>query len=199
MLFRSTKNNREITDVAFRLQITTTVDQIENLYWNLVFAYENVRVAQESLAFAQKTLADNQKQVQIGSLAPIEVVRAQNTVAADQQSLIQAQTNLDLQQLLMKNALSRTLQDPALASAEVIPTTTMALPQTEPVVPIEDLINDALQHRAELAESRIDLASREISGKALRNALLPTVDVFAYYGGAGAGGEGVVVGGADQH
>jgi outer membrane protein TolC len=117
------------------------------------------------------------------------VVRAQNTVAADQQSLIQAQTNLDLQQLLMKNALSRTLQDPALASAEVIPTTTMALPQTEPVVPIEDLINDALQHRAELAESRIDLASREISGKALRNALLPTVDVFAYYGGAGAGGD----------
>ena len=61
------------------------MDQIENLYWNLVFAYENVRVAQESLAFAQKTLSDNQKQVQIGSLAPIEVVRAQNTVAADQQ------------------------------------------------------------------------------------------------------------------
>src|SRR5207249_2377258 len=88
-LIRITKNNREITDVAFRLQITTTVDQIENLYWNLVFAYENVRVQQEALAFAQKTLSDNQKQVQIGSLAPIEVVRAQNTVAADQQSLVQ--------------------------------------------------------------------------------------------------------------
>jgi outer membrane protein len=188
-LIRITKNNREITDVAFRLQITTTVDQIENLYWNLVFAYENVRVAQESLAFAQKTLNDNQKQVQIGSLAPIEIVRAQNTVAADQQSLIQAQTNLDLQQLLMKNALSRNLQDPVLANAEVIPTTTMALPQQEPVAPTEDLVNQALQHRAELAESRIDLASREISGKALRNSLLPTVDVFAYYGGAGVGGD----------
>ena len=85
-LIRITKNNREITDVAFRLQIVTTVDQIENLYWNLVFAYENVKVANESIAFAQKTLSDNQKQVQIGSLAPIEVVRAQNTVAADQQS-----------------------------------------------------------------------------------------------------------------
>jgi len=66
------------------------VDQIENLYWNLVYAYENVRVAEESQAFAQKTLSDTQKQVQIGSLAPIEIVRAQNTVAADQQSLIQA-------------------------------------------------------------------------------------------------------------
>lgn len=188
-LIRITKNNREITDVAFRLQIVTTVDQIENLYWNLVYAYEDVKVQQEALAFAQKTLSDNQKQVQIGSLAPIEVVRAQNTVAADQQSLIQAQTNLDLQQLLMKNALSRTLQDPTLASAEVIPTSTMALPSQEPVVPTQDLINEALQHRPELAESRIDLASREISEKALKNSLRPTVDFFAYYGGSGAGGE----------
>jgi outer membrane protein len=188
-LIRITKNNREITDVAFRLQIITTVDQIENLYWNLVYAYENVKVQQEALAFAQKTLSDNRKQVQIGSLAPIEVVRAQNTVAADEQSLIQAQTNLDLQQLLMKNALSRTLQDPNLASAEVIPSTTMALPQQEPVVPTQDLVNEALQHRPELAESRIDLNSRELSEKALKNALLPTLDFFAYYGGAGAGGE----------
>src|SRR6266581_2629484 len=187
-LIRITKNNREITDVAFRLQIITTVDQIENLYWNLVFAYENVRVAQESLAFAQKTLSDNQKQVQIGSLAPIEVVRAQNTVAADQQSLIQAETNLDLQQLLMKNALSRSLQDPSLASAEVIPTSTMALPQQEPVVPTEDLINEALQHRAELAESRIDLSNRDLSTKAIKNSLLPSLDLFAYYGGSGLGG-----------
>jgi outer membrane protein TolC len=187
-LIRITRNNREISDVAFRLQIITTVDQIENLYWNLVFAYENVRVAQESLAFAQKTLSDTQKQVQIGSLAPIEVVRAQNTVAADQQTLIQAQTNLDLQQLLMKNALSRTLQDPTLASAEVIPTSTMALPAKEPVVPTEDLINDAMQHRAELAESRIDLNNREISTKAIKNSLLPSLDLFAYYGGSGTGG-----------
>lgn len=187
-IIQITKNNREITDVAFRLQIITTTDQIENLYWNLVYAYENVRVQQEALAFAQKTLSDTQKQVQIGSLAPIESVRAQNTVATDQQNLVQAQTNLDLQQLLMKNALSRTLQDPALANAEVIPTSTMALPQQEPVAPTEDLVNEALQHRAELAQSRIDLSNREISERALKNLLRPTLDLFAYYGGSGAGG-----------
>ena len=188
-LIQITKNDREITDVAFRLQIITTTDQIENLYWNLVYAYENVRVQQEAIAFAQKTLSDTQKQVQIGSLAPIETVRAQNTVATDEQNLVQAQTNLDLQQLLMKNALSRTLQDPQLASAEVIPTTTMALPQQEQIVPTEDLVNEALQHRAELAESRIDLSNREISERALKNFLRPTVDLFAYYGGSGAGGQ----------
>jgi len=183
------KNNREISDVAFRLQIITTVDQIENMYWDLVYAYENVRVQQEQLAFAQKTLSDNQKQVEIGTLAPIEVVRAQSTVATDQQTLTVALTNLELQQLLMKNALSRTLVDPVLADAEVIPTSTMELPAQAPVVPIQDLVNDALAHRPELAESRINLSNTEISNKAIRSALLPSVDLFAYYGGSGLGGK----------
>jgi outer membrane protein len=185
---RIAKNNREISDVAFRLQVITSVAQIENIYWDLVSAYENVRVQQDSLALAQKTLADNKKQVQIGTLAPIEVVRAQSIVATDQQALIVAQTNLELQQLLMKNALSRTLVDPRLAEAEVIPTSTMQVPADEPVVPIQDLINDALSHRAELAQSRIDSATRDLNSKSAKNALLPTLSLFAYYGGTGLGG-----------
>lgn len=186
---RIAQNNREISDVAFRLQIITTVDQIENLYWDLVFAYENVRVQQEALSFAERTLADNQKQVRVGTLPPIQVVSAQSTVSTDQQALILAQTNLELQELLMKNALSRTLEDPTLAGADVIPTSTMQLPEQEPVVPTQDLVNDALSHRAELAESRIDLSSRELNNKAVRNAMLPTLDLFAYYGGSGIGGD----------
>ena len=185
---RIAKNNREISDVAFRLQVITTVDQIENIYWDLVSAYENVRVQQDSLALAQKTLGDNKKQVEIGTLAPIEIVRAQSVVATDQQALIVAQTNLQLQQLLMKNALSRTLVDPAMAEAEVIPTSTTQVPANEPVVPVQDLINDALSHRAELAESRIDLANRDITNKSAKNALLPSLSLFAYYGGSGLGG-----------
>jgi len=183
------KNNREISDIAFRLQITTTVDQIENMYWDLVYAYENVRVQKEQLAFAQKTLSDSQKQVEIGTLAPIEVVRAQSAVASNQQTLTVALTNLQLQQLLMKNAISRALVDPVLADAEVIPTSTMELPAQEPVVPTQDLVNDALSHRPELAEQRINLSNTGISNKAIRSALLPSVDLFAYYGGAGLGGD----------
>ena len=182
------KNDREISDVAFRLQTITTVDQIENMYWDLVFAYENVKVQNENLAFAQKTLSDNKKQVEIGTLAPIEVVRAQSTVASDQQTLTLALTNLQLEQLLMKNALSRTLVDPRLADAEVIPTSTMEVPAQEPVVPTEELVNDALSHRPDLAEARINLTNTGISNKAIRNSLLPSVDLFAYYGGSGIGG-----------
>src|SRR2546430_1321305 len=182
------KNNRELSDVAFRLQIIDSVDQIENIYWDLVFAYENARVQNESLAFAQKTLSDTKKQVEIGSLAPIEVVRAQSTVATDQQLVTKARTDLELQQLLMKNAVTRTLKDPALATAEVIPTSTMDVPAQEPVVPIDDLISESLRHRPELVESRIDLNSRELSNKAVRSSLLPSLVLFAYYGGSGLGG-----------
>jgi len=186
---RIAKNNREISDVAFRLQVITTVDQIENMYWDLVFAYENVRVQQESLTYAQKALDDSKRQAQVGTVPPIQVVSSQSTVATDQQNLIVAQNNLQLQQLLMKNALSRSIEDPILAEADVIPTSTVQVPDQEPVIPVQDMINDALQHRAELVESRIDLNSRDISSKAVRNSLLPTLDAFAYYGGSGIGGD----------
>src|ERR1700733_16305612 len=185
---RIAKNDRELSDVAFRLQVITTVNQIQTMYWDLVYAYENARVQKESLAFAEKTLSDTKKKVEIGSLAPIEVVRAQSTLAQDQQTLTVALTNLQLEQLLMKNALSRTLRDQVLAGADVIPTSTMELPETEAVQPTQDLVADALRHRADLVESRIQLNTTEISNKAVRNALLPSVNLFAYYGGAGLGG-----------
>ena len=182
------KNNREISDVAFRSQAINTVAQIENIYWDLVSAYDDVRVKERSLALAQKTLSDNKKQVEIGTLAPIEVTRAESAVASGEQDLIVSQTNLQLQQLLMKNALTRNMTDAQLASAPVIPTSTMELPKQEPVVPIQDLISDALQHSPDLAQSRIDLTNRDITKRATRNELLPTVDLFAWYGASALAG-----------
>jgi len=182
------KNNREISDVAFRNQVMNTVSQIENIYWDLVSAYENVKVAENSLALSNKTLSDNQKHVQIGTLAPIEVVRAQSQVAASNQQLIVAQTSLQLQELLMKNAITRNMSNSMLATAHVIPTDTMSLPSTEPVEPIQDLINDAFSHRPELAQSRIDLVNRGITKKATRNALLPSLDLVAWYGSSALAG-----------
>ena len=186
---RIAKNNREISDVAFRLQVITTVDQVENMYWDLVFAFENVRVQEEALTYAQKALDDAKSQVKVGTAPPIQIVSTQSALATGQQNLIVAQNNLQLQQLLMKNALSRSIEDPVLAEADVVPTSAMQVPQQEPVVPIQDLINDALQHRAELVETRIDLNSRDISYKAVRNAMLPTLGAYAYYGGSGVGGD----------
>jgi len=182
------KNNRRISDAAFRLQIITTVNQIQNIYWDLVNAYEDVKVKERSIALANKTLSDNKKQVEIGTLAPIEVVRAQSAAASSQQDLIVSQTNLQLEQLLMKNAISRSLTDVHLADAEVIPTDTMEIPDKESLMATEELVSQALKSRDDLKESRIDLENRGITNRAAKNALLPTLDAFAYYGGAGVGG-----------
>ena len=178
---RIAKNNREISDVAFRQQVITTVAQIENIYWDLVNAYEDVKAKQAHSTW-RTPLGDNKKQVQTGTLPPIEVVRAESAVASASQDLIVSQTNLELQELFMKNAISRNLTDPLLVAAEVIPTDTMQVPATEPVTPTQDLINDALAHRPELAQSYIDLTNREINNKAAKNGLLPTVDLVGWYG-----------------
>jgi len=179
---RIAKNNKEISDIAFRDQVIATVSQIQNIYWDLVNAYEDVRVKERSLSVAQKTLSDSREQVRIGAIAPIEVIRAENELATRNQDLILAQTTLQLNQLLMKNAISRNLNDAVLASAPVIPTDTMEVPEVEPIVPVQDLVSEADAHRPELAQARIDLQNRQISRKTVTNALRPTLDLVAWYG-----------------
>jgi len=182
------KNNQEIADEAFRQQVIFTVTQTETLYWNLVTAYEDVKAKERAVASAQQLEANNRRQVQAGTLAQIEIVNAQAQVSASQQALITSQINLQLQQLLMRNAITKNENDPVLANANVIPTDRMQLPPSEPVVPTQDLINDALQHRPELTQARIDLTNRTISRHSAKNALLPTVDFVANYGGTGLSG-----------
>ncbi len=182
------KNDRLITNSAFRQQIITTVTQIQDLYWDLVNAYENVRVQQEALTFAERTLSDNRKQVEIGTLAPIEIVHAQSQVATAQQQLIAARTNLEYQQLLMKNAITRNMSDSGLATAPVIPTDTMHLTETAPAGNLDELVAAALKNRPELEQSRIDLQNRTITKKAARQALWPTLDLYGFYSGAGLRG-----------
>lgn len=185
---RIARNNREETDIAFRNQVIATTTQIENIYWDLVNSVEDVKVKQRSLALAEKTLEDDKKQLELQAIAPIDVTRDEAVVDSSNQDLIIAQTTLQLQELLIKNAVTRNIADPEVASATVVPTDTIVVPENEPVVPIQDLINDALSHRPELAEARIDMTNRQISRKAVKNELLPALSLVAYYGGSGLAG-----------
>jgi len=185
---RIARNNREISDVVFRQQIMYTVSQVENIYWDLVTAYEAVKVNQRQLELANKTLSDDQEQVKIGTMAPITLVQAQSGVESAKQNLIMAQTSLQLEQLLMKNAITKNTKDPMLASAPVIPTDTLQPSEQYEVRPVEDLIQEALQGRPEIATARIQLTNYEITRKSLRNALLPSLDVYAFYGANGLAG-----------
>jgi outer membrane protein len=154
-----------------------------------VNAYEDFKVKERSLALAQKTLSDNQKQVEIGTLAPLDVVRAQRNVATAEQDLIVSRTNLQLQQLFVKNALTRTLpNDSQIMQMEVIPTDTVQTAERESLPPVEDLVRMALTNRPDYNQQKINLQNSLINRQGANNGLLPTVDLFAFYGGTGLAG-----------
>jgi outer membrane protein TolC len=187
---RIAKNNKKISDIAFKDQVMATVTQIENIYWDLVSAYEQARVNEESLAFANQTFDNAKKQLQLEAIPEMDVMKAEAEVSKRDQDLTVARTNLELQESLMKNALTKSLDDPTLEEMPVVPTDQMQAANTEAETnaPILDLIEEGLRNRPELLETDVDLANRQISRQAARNALLPSLALVGFYGGSGLAG-----------
>ena len=186
---RIANNNKKISNIAFKDQVMATVTQIENIYWDLVNAYEQSQVNEKSVAFATQSFENAKKQLQLESVPAMDVMRAEAEVSRRDQDLTVARTSLQLQELLMKNAITKTLEDPVLEAIKVVPTDTL---QSAQIVPLEQsvdqLIQQALHERPELTESDVDLINRQISRKAARNALLPSLSLVSFYGGSGLAG-----------
>jgi len=188
---RIARNNQKISDQAFELQVITTVTQIANIYWDLVSAYEDEQVKSRSLDFANQTLDSARKQLQLQAIPAVDVLKDEGEVANREQDLTIARSQLQFQQLIIKNALTKNLDDPILEAMPVRPTdlsTVSRDPTVADAAPTEDIIQEALKRRLELSESDIDLESRAISRSAARNALLPSLALTGYYGGTGLGG-----------
>ena len=184
---RIASNNKKISDIAFKDQVIATVTQIENIYWDLVSAYEQTQVNEKSSAFAQQTLDNTRKQLKLESVPEMDVLRAEAEVSKRDQDLTVARTSLQLQETLIKNAVTKSLDDPVLEAMPVIPTDRMEAVQAPVSQSIQDLISIALHDRPELAESDVDLVNRQISRRAARNALLPSLSLVGFYGGSGTG------------
>jgi outer membrane protein TolC len=186
---RIAKNNQKISDEAFKLQVITTITQIANMYWDLVAAYEDAEVKTRSLDFANETLESGRKQLQLQAIPAMGVLKDEAEVANREQDVTIAKTTLQFQELLIKNALTKNLEDPILEAMPVRPTDKIGANAVEVAWgPTEDLIARALRDRIELGESGIDLENRRISRDAARNALLPQVTATAYYAGTGLAG-----------
>lgn len=175
---RIAKNNREVSDLVFKAQVITTVSAIEDLYWDLVSYDENVRVQRDALAASERLLEENKKQVAVGTLAPIEVVRAEAEIASGEQAVTVAETQVLQQETIIKNALRRSSTlSPVMAGAPIIPTDRIQIPEVEAIAPIQDMMALAESARPELAQLRILLQNQEIAIKGTKSELLPTLDV----------------------
>ncbi|MFZ0280000.1 MAG: TolC family protein, partial [Candidatus Sulfotelmatobacter sp.] len=186
--FHIAKNDKKISDMAFKDQIIATVTQVANIYWDLVNSYEQAEVNERSLAFAQQSLENAKKQLQLQSIPEMDVMRAEAELSKRDQDLTVARTSLQLQELLIKNALTRNLDDPVLEAMPVIPTDRLESLQPNASQPIQDLVAQALRDRPELAESDVDLVNRQITRQAAKNALLPSLSLVGFYGGSGLAG-----------
>jgi outer membrane protein TolC len=182
------KNDKKISDIAFKDQVIATVTQIANIYWDLVNAYEQAEVNERSSAFAQQSLENAKKQLQLQSIPAMDVMRSEAELSKRDQDLTVARTGLQLQELLIKNALTRNLDDPVLEAMPVVPTDRLESLQPGAAQPIQDLVAQALHDRPELAESDVDLVNRQITRQAAKNALLPSLSLVGFYGGSGLAG-----------
>ncbi len=177
------KNDRRITDSAFRQQLLYTVNQVENIYWGLVSAYEDEQAKERALSQSTQLTSDNRRQLEIGTLAPLDVVNSDSAVATDKQALVASQSNLTYQQLIMKQAIARDLTDPVLMVAPVIPTDRVGLDRLpEEDMPVDDLVQQAYVNNPQIEQAVLSMKNNELTMKAEKNGLLPTVDAYAFYG-----------------
>jgi outer membrane protein TolC len=146
-------------------------------------------VGERSVAFATETLNTSRKQLELQAIPEMDVLKAESELAVREQNLTVARTNLELQELYMKNAITRTLDDPLLEEMPVVPVDHIASQLQTDMEPVQDMVTAALRNRTELLESTLDLQNRELSRKTARNALLPTLDLYGVYVGTGAAGQ----------
>jgi outer membrane protein len=199
---RVAKNNLRAADIVFKQQVIVTVETVVQAYWLLVSANEDVEVKRKALALSQKLYSDNQKQVDVGSLAPIEIVRAEAEVASDQQALVTSETTVLQQETILKNALSRNgLANPAVAAARIVATDRIRIPSAEKLGTLQELVSLAVENRPELQQSRIQLENQKILLTGTRNLMLPTLSAFADLRNTGLAGDpnGLSASGAAQN
>jgi len=186
------KNTLKVADSQFAQQVIATISAVQNDYWELVFARENVKVEEAAVAVSNKLYEDNKKQLQIGTMAPLDVLTAESELATDTQNLIVAQTNKLQQETVLLNAITRNPTAPSLQNVEVVPTTPIANPNITENLPLMDAVQEAWQKRPEIFQADLNLKNAEIEVKATRNGLLPALNLVGQYSATGLAGNTIV-------
>jgi outer membrane protein len=182
---RITAINRDVSELQLRATITNTLADVRNAYWDYVYAVDQLQVARGSLELARKLLEDNRIRVEVGTLAPIDVVQAEAEVASRLQEEAQGEAQARTAELALKRLIVAGADDPRWR-ARIRP---VDRPAFAPVpIDLDGALRRALDARLDLAQSRKELQANDLSLKLLSNQRLPAADVSASYGLQGIGG-----------
>jgi len=183
------RNNLKVSDLLVKQQVSTTVAAVLDLYWDLVSFNDAVRIKEAGLDAAQKLFEGNQKQVAIGAMAGIEITRAAAAVSASKEALLIAQTNVAQQEIVLKNALNRNAAaNTWLDDVHVVTLDHIVVPNADEVRPVQELVQEALEKRDEIAQAQVNLDSKKELLKGTRNNLLPSLQAFAEFTNNGLSG-----------
>ena len=182
------RNTLKVADAQFAQAVIADVTLVENYYWELVFARENVKVEETTVATDRQLYENNKKQLDIGTMAPLDVLTAESQLASDQQALVAAQTTKLQDETNLLNSITKNPLDASLLAVEIIPTTPLSTPEIVENIPIQDAVKEAWVKRPELQQIEWNLKNDKIEVKATRNALLPSLSAFAEYSATGLGG-----------
>lgn len=182
------KKNLQITDLAFRAQVIATVTQVENIYWDLVNAYQDEQVKEHSLAFAQQNLQNDQKQLELNAIPAMQVIKDQSDEATSEGDLTVSRANLRLNELLMKNAITK-IDDPAIDEMPVIPLDREGPSDPNAAKSIDDLIAEAEKNRPDVKQDEIAMQVAQMSLKSIKSELLPSLNAYGFYSGNGIAGQ----------
>ncbi|MGC1830401.1 MAG: TolC family protein [Candidatus Acidiferrales bacterium] len=182
------KNSVKVADAQFAQAVMQDVAQVSNDYWELVFARENVKVEESTVGTDEQLYENNKKQLEIGTMAPLDVVTAESQLASDQQALVQAQTVQLQDETVLLDAITKDPLAISLQGVEIVPTTAISTPEVTENIPIQQAVQEAWTKRPEMRQAELNLKNAGIEVKATHNELLPSLTAFAQYGATGLGG-----------
>jgi outer membrane protein len=185
------KNSVKVGESQFAQQVIASVTQVSTDYWELVYARENVKVEEAAVGVSQKLYEDNKKQLEIGTMAPLDVLTAESQLATDQQNLIVAQTTQLQNETKLLNDITKNPLAGPLAGVEILPTTSISAPGITENIPIQDAVNEAWRKRPEIQQAELKLKNAGIEVKATKNALLPSLNIFGMYDTTGLNGNSI--------
>ena len=182
---QNSKKFRDLSDIQLQAVVTGTTRGVKNAYWDLVYAINNLKAQQQSLELSQQSLKDNQKRVEIGTMAPIDIVQAQAEVASNEQGVIVADANIKQAQDNLR-ALILDPGAPDFWTVEFEPTDEPAF--SEQPIDVDEAVRNALSKRSDLLSAKNSLEQSDINIKYYRNQILPDVNALVNYGAIGVGG-----------
>jgi len=182
---QNSQKTRELSDIQLRGVIAQTLRNVKNAYWDLAYSIANLKAQQQSLALAQQSLHDNQKRVEIGTMAPIDIVQAQAEVASNEQGVIIADAAIKTAQ----DTLRTLILDPATPGFWDIafdPTDAPAF--AAQAIDVDSAVRAALENRLDLRSAKNSIEQSDINIRYFRNQILPDINAQVTYIGRGVGG-----------